>query len=207
MIINMLPATSVGTMTYALYPEKTQTSYDYFRDQVTNFNQSLTDSGRAFMDKSRELYDRVNSSSAIRAAKAGLAGSANLFTRDAVVEIRTLEAFKTATPLMQRYLMAEPEIRAIYHRQNCDGYADSYLDAEPGKRGEHHYDYRRVMDSIVVDEEDSWTSTTYYEDTRDGDTVIDFTRQVDVLSSWEYMRVLSALGHDPTNPFGGDIGV
>ena len=207
MILNMLPATSVNTMTYALYPEKTQISYDYFKDQVSNFSSALTESGRVFMGKSQELYDRVNSSAAVRAAKAGLVGRDNLFTRDAIVATHTLEAFKASTPLMQRYLMAEPHIRDIYHRQNCDGWADTYIDTEPTQVGVNHYDYRRVTDGIVEVSDTSWSSTTYYEDTREGDTVIDFGRQVDLLSSWDSMRCLAMLGHDPTNPLGGDIGV
>lgn len=112
--------------------------------------------------------------------------------------------------------MANQKVREMYHNQQLDGYADTYLDLAPGQRGEDHYDYRRVMDGVVQDckiinaegeEEDSWMMSFYFEgELAEGDRKLDVTEVSHILSTWDAMQAILAAGEaDPTNPFGGSL--
>ena len=113
---------------------------------------------------------------------------------------------------MQRWIMANPDVRKLYHEQRIDGYSDTYEDIHENSIGESHYDYRRVMNGIVVDNDDEeadygWSSVTYFEDLAEEDRELRIDEQYDILSSWHYLQRYLAVGkEDPTSLFNGDIG-
>lgn len=103
--------------------------------------------------------------------------------------------------------MAEPTVRALYHEQQCDGYSDTYVDAEPGRRGVDHSDYRRVMDGIVeMDEDGGWSSTEYLDELPENEKEFLFEEQFDLLRSWHTMAAaVMAKKDDPTSPWNAEL--
>jgi hypothetical protein len=207
MAINVIHSGSVDSFDYLAFPNQNPANTLYIQNQLTNFSQSLTDIGRKFIETSQAIYERVNDSNAIRAAKAAVRMAKGMFHPNEIRPLTTMEDIRFAQPIMQRYIMAQPDLRQMYHRQQCDGFSESYVDIEPNRVGLDHYDYRRVMSGIVVDEttpdgEDGWVSRTFFEDERGIDAPLDFADKVNILKTWDLVSMFVEAGKDPSDPFG-----
>jgi hypothetical protein len=209
MFVNVVQAGAAGTsgFDYLLYPEQNPMTVNYLQNQLSTFGNSVTDIGRQFLEQSRVVYDRINDSSTIRAAKAALRSAKALFHPNTIIPLETLDEMRNAQPIMQRFMMAEPTIREIYHRQLCDGFYPTYQDMEPTKIGENHYDFRRVMDGIVVDTDEGWKATNYYEEILTDDKELTFQEKSYIISTWDMMKMFIEAGEDMTNPEGGELGI
>jgi hypothetical protein len=114
---------------------------------------------------------------------------------------------QNASLTMQRWIMAEPTVRTLFHKQLCDGYSDTYVDMYPGRVGEDHYDYRRVMNGVVVPhEERGGDATTYMEDLIPDDVELDLNDQIDIISSWQFIQAkVAERNEDPTSKYNGTL--
>lgn len=208
--ITVIPAGNTGTFDYLMFPEQNMNNYQYIVNQFGGFSNTLTDIGRGFLEASKQIYERINDAEFARKAREALRSIKNYFKPDGIYYLNNLEDLQNAQVRMQRFIMAEPTIRDLYHNQRCDGYSDTYVDVQPGAIGNNHYDYRRVMDGIVqVHELDNGESTftvnTYLEDLKDGDRNLTFDEQCNILSTWEIVQMYIKAGNDPTNINGGDL--
>lgn len=204
--INVVHAGDIGAFDAVIFPEQSPMINQYIQQQLTNFSHTLTDIGRQFVETSKALYEKVNDSNAVRLAKAAVRMAKGMFHPNAIVPLETVEDIRAAQPMMQRYIMAETTLRDQYRKQLVDGYSDTYSDVDPGKMGHEHYDYRRVMNGVVVEEVDSegndtWTSYNYFDDLRGDDRELDFMEQHSILRTWDVVRIALAAGRDPSDPF------
>lgn len=207
MAINVIHGGTVDSFDYLAFPMQNPNNQVYIQSQLANFSQSLTDIGRKFIETSQAIYEKVNDSNAMRIAKAAVRMAKGMFHPNEIVQLNTIEDFRFAQPMMQRFIMAEPSLRELYHRQQVDGYSDTYADVEPAFVGVDHYDYRRVTDGIIedtVDEngEDTFICRNYFEDLRPDDKELTIEDKSAILSSWELIRMFTQAGKDPTDPFG-----
>lgn len=207
---NVIHTGSVDSFDYLVAPEQNPMNQMYIENQFSNISSTLTDIGRRFMETSKALYDKINDSAAIRMAKAAIRVAKSVFHPNAIIELESLEQLQAAQPIMQRYVMADPTIRRLYHAQQIDGYSDTYKDVEPGKVGHAHYDYRRVMDGMVrevvdADGEDGWVVNTYAEDLNEGDRHLDLNEKVDIINTQTLARMFIEAGEDCTNVFGAKL--
>lgn len=212
MNIQVVPVNSIASFDYMLFPDQNPQNQLYIQQQLSQFSASLTDVGRKFVEASRAIYDKINDSNAIRLAKAAIRMTKGLFHPNSIVYLNTIEDIRNAQPVMQRYIMAEPTIREIYHQQRCDGYSDTYADIEPGSLRDDHYDYRRVMDHVIQDTVNSdgeyeWVAKSFLEELRPGDKDLTHDEKCDILSTWEVMQAFISAGKDPTNIFEGDLAI
>ena len=192
---------------YLIYGEKDPGTLNYLENQFTKFSNVLSDAGHAFFSNAKSVYDSFNSSEALRLARAAVRKVGSLFRPDAIRSILELGDMQTAPLTMQRFIMAEPTVRQMYHEQRIDGYSDSYVDMDPGVTGENHYDYRRVMDGIVQTTDDGDEFVTWYiDDLRDGDRTLDITEKVDIMNTWDIVKDLLLNGdRDPTSVWGNKL--
>ena len=209
MQIEVLNGGTIDSFNYLVFPEQSPAVANYIQNQLSNFSQSLTDIGRNFIEASRNIYEKVNDSNAIRMAKAVLRMSKGIFHPNEIIPLETLEEIRAAQPLMQRYIMADPVIRSMYHKQQIDGYSDTYSDIDPKCIGDNHYDYRRYMTGIVqdtVDEngEDGWVARNFYDEARLDDVDLDLQQKVMILRTQDVARMFMEAGKDPTDIFGVD---
>ena len=130
------------------------------------------------------MYDTFNSSKAIELTKAALNQITGIFQADVIRYISDISHFQIATPIMQRYIMANPIVRHMYHDQRLDGYSDTYVDTDPGVIGEKHYDYRRVMSGIMTPIGDDLYYTSYIEQLRDEADELTASDQFRILDTW-----------------------
>ena len=119
---------------------KMQQAIDYTSNMVTGYAENM-----------RAMYDKFNSSQAIQAAKMFMY---NLGMNTSEMVIQRFHNFEDFNPnlLMQRYIMSCPEVSKLDKQNMCNGFAESYVDPEPGVYGTDRDDYRRVMDGVLQHE-------------------------------------------------------
>ncbi|MGI9212587.1 MAG: hypothetical protein ACR2HF_08950 [Methylococcaceae bacterium] len=193
-----------------LYAQQNPANQYYIQQQLERINTTLTDSGRAFMSACNEIYQQVNSSEAMQLARSALRAAKSLFQPNVIQYLDTLEQIQTAPPIMQRWVMSCPDIRALYQQQRCHGYGEAYTtDFSPNKIGDADYNYRRVMDGVVVVEEAeegwTWYSRQYAEDLLEGDRELSAFERLDVIRTWDIVRMAIEAGDDPTHQEGGSL--
>lgn len=206
-MINVIHGGNVGSFNLLSLPNQNPINQQYIQSQLSNFSHSLTELGRKFMETSQEIYERVNSSEAMRQARAAIRNVRSMFDPNEIYYVDNLERMRTAQPMMQRFIMAEPLLRDLFHRQQCDGYSSTYIDVDPGRIGDQHYDWRRVMTGIIqeeVDEDgiDTWVARNFYEDLRPEDRDLTIEEKSAVLSTWEMVKLFTEANQDPTDIFG-----
>lgn len=208
-MVQVVQAGNIATFDYLLYPEQNFMNQTYLENQLNNFSNQISDFGRKFLEETKTIYNKINDSSVIRAAKAAIRSVKGIFHPNSIVALVTLDEIRSAQSAMQRYIMAEPTIRETFHLQRCNGFSDTYVDNYPGQVGEQHYDYRRVMDGIVRDVETEegydWVATRYFEELVEGDRELTLNEQVSIMTSWDIAKAFLQAGEDPTDMFGGSL--
>ena len=207
-----------------LYPDQHQNNQNFIQERIQQVSQQLgsvvSDFGTKFMERAKNLYEQAYNSQAVLAAKAAIRATKGLFHPNAIVQLDSVDELRSAQPVMQRYLMANPIVRQLYLEQRIDGYSDTYVNVHGKVIGNEHYDYRRVMDGMIVDHElqqmltgkavdesaPEWTATTYFEDLLQDDRELTAMEQTDMLNNYRLQAIAIQQLKDPTNLFGGDIG-
>ena len=176
----------------------------YFQNQVSSLGNTLTGIGQQFFADAAQVYERFNGSEVMRLAKAARRAVTGLFVPNEIIQINTIGGLQQARPIMQRWVMANPVVRELWQNQGCDGYSDTYIDNAPGKIGEDHYDYRKVMDGVVVEKDngESWGYKLYVEDELPDDKPLNSMDKIEILNTWDIAAMfIHAKGEDPTSPF------
>jgi hypothetical protein len=192
-----------GTLELFAFGEKTQSALNFLEDQAYRLSDSLTNTGKAFMEQGREVFQRYNGSEALRAAKAAIRTVQYCFQTDIIRPLSNIGAMQQAPLSMQRWIMACPDVRELYHQQRCDGYSDTYIDMEPASIGTDHTDYRKVMSGLIqecVEGDVDWKTTIYFEGD-DDDVRLSLSEKVDIVSTWDLIKSMMTPGkEDPTSP-------
>jgi hypothetical protein len=207
-MIQVITADDPRVFDYSIFPQQSPMNMAYIQQNMQLFSDALTDTGRAFMEHHRQVYEAIDHSDIARKARQVMRSVKSMFTPDVIVSLETIEDLQNAQLQMQRYMMAMPEIRSLYHRNKCDGFRDTYVDMEPGRQGEDHGDYRKVMTGAVIETEDGgWVARQYFDDLHEGDRALDSDERFLIRRTWDAMRRVIKEGQDPTNQFGGELGV
>lgn len=193
-----------GDMFNALVCGETTESTRRFLD--SQFTESMSayasEAGERFYERARTLYDRARNSNVARLLKAASRKVKSKGKTDVVFRPRNIADLQHAKPKMQRWNMAMPRLRRLFHEQMCDGYSDSYVDVAPNDVGADHYDYRRATNGMVMDTDEGWEVNCYIEDLHDLDAPLSFEEQCDIQDSWDLINeYLEAGKDDPTSKF------
>lgn len=208
MQINVITAPTVSAIDYLIYPEQNPLNQNYFYQQVNRVTDNLNEVGKKFLDASKEIYNRINDSNTIRMAKAAIRVAKGMLHPNSIYPVYTLDEFQGAQPTMQRYVMASPDVRQMYHEQRCDGYSNTYVDMHPGDIGVNHYDYRRVMSGIPEirggDEGETYFHH-YYDEPINDERSLTEDEKFTVIDAWEIAKLFLEDGKDPTSIFNNPI--
>lgn len=202
------------TFSALAYQNQHPDNQNYFAQKLSNFTQTFGDAvstmANGFMANAGEIFDKFYGSEALRLAKAAVRKVKSIWDRDDIRELFGIGEIQQAKPVMQRWIMAEPTYRQMFHEQRCDGFSNSYVDMEPGAVGEAHYDYRRVMDGLMVHDEENeecdWSMTHYIEDLKEGDVDLELDEQLTIISVWDVVKMhAKAGGEDPGSVYGDQL--
>jgi len=189
-----------------VYGEQHPNVQTFLQGQAETFSNNLTDMGRQFSNRANDIYERLNNSTALRRAKAMVRKGRSLWNTDDIRQLSTIGEFQQAGLKMQRWLMAEPTVRKMAHEQKCHGWSDTYVDMHPNDIGKEHYDWRRVMDGVFVEDEyGELYANTYLDEVIEGDN-LDIVEQDEILTSWhELQQKIRDGGDDPTSPLNSSL--
>lgn len=182
--------------------------------ETTSWLSERTDALRAtispiaanFFDQAQSLYTMISSSDAIQALRNMTVRSDNSWMSNQIVYLGNTEQIQNASPLMQRWIMAEPTLRNMYLKNEVEGYGESYTNYHGNTVGEAHYDWRRVHDGMATFTPEGWSYKNYVEDTGE-DRELTVFEKVDILRVHNAVRCsLSEAEMDPTSTVGNMLG-
>lgn len=183
-----------------------QSTLAYFDNQYQNMLSAAQNVGNTALQQiyqiAQQTYNHVMDTRPWEIAEALMRQTTHMFDPNAVRPLTTLAELQTAKPVMQRWIMAMPEVREMYQNNQIDGYSATYEDAQPGTIGVSHYDYRRATNSMVDlnQETGDWQSTTFVEEMAEHDRELSFHEKVDVKVTWgECLRQMQTQAYDPTS--------
>lgn len=203
---------AVGALMSSGNGRPTPTAMEYFNNQYQGMMQAAQNVGSVALQQvyqiATNMYDNIMQSRPWELAEAALRQTVHMFDPNTVRQLLNIADFQTAKPIMQRWVMAQPEIREMYHQQRIDGYNETYLDAQPSRVGMDHYDYRRATSDMIQfngSEEnplESWQSTTHYERLVEHDRDLTFYEKRDIQVTWDRcMHLMANQAYDPTSVF------
>lgn len=178
-----------------------QNTIQFLNNHAQQVSQNLTQHAANFMDNLGAIYNYVNYDALNEMAYALNRKVESIWDRNNVQSFVELAQLQNADLFNQRWIMACPDIRELYHAQQCNGFHGSYVDVQPNAIGFHHYDYRRATDELVMFTDEGWEATTYYEDLHPDDRHLLLAEKTDIQIMWEAARYFVKHGHkDPTSP-------
>lgn len=183
-----------------------ESTMTYFDNQYQNMMQAAQTIGNSALSQiyqiAQQTYQHVIDTRPWEIAEALSRQVSHMFDPNAIKPLTTLAELQTAKPVMQRWIMACPDIREMYHNQQIDGYSDTYQDAQPGMVGINHYDWRRATNSMATlnEETNDWTSTTFTEELIEHDRELAFHEKCDIKITWgQCMNFMQSQAYDPTS--------
>jgi hypothetical protein len=182
-----------------LYGNQNANNSAYFQDQINRLQSVAPAFGNNnYFQNTINLYNKINSHDVLRVARAALNAVSHTFQPNSIRYADSLNHMQAASPIMQRYIMANPAIRNLYQRQEIDGYSESYVDLYPGEIKDNHYDYRRVMNGVL--DYDNEVVRFYPDELSDNDRELNHYEKDAILSTWELAELfLSKTKNDPTD--------
>lgn len=181
------------------------------RDNLSFSSPLLTEQGRAYASYVGKVFESVSGWDAVRAVRRATQAIAGYVKPDIVTALDSLEKIQTAPPKMQRFLMANVELRKLYQAGRIDGYSESYIDIQPGAIGRDHYDYRVATHGVVQtktgdDESIAYEVTQYAMELASWDEPLNQRQRLDL--AFTYSIALANLiegEEEPTSCFGGKL--
>jgi hypothetical protein len=193
---------------YLLYGERDRGTTQFLHSMRDTAMQNLGSGAMQFATSMQQTVDRFYDSAAMRLARAAVRKVASLYQIDEIYELENIGQLQHAPPKMVPFVMAEPTLRTMFHKQQVEGYGDDYYDEQPGVVGEGHREYELVMDGIFVpdpDDAEAEIATSYLH--LEEDELLDHDQQMDVMMTWEQVRIALAKGkEDPTSRFNATLG-
>lgn len=189
----------------AVYGAPDWKALEFLSNQYNNISTFAKDTSLEFFNNAKMMYDKLSGSTAMRMARQASAMVGTMWDADEIRYLKALTDIQLAKTVMQRWIMANPVVREMYHAQAVDGYSDTYIDLHPGDIGENHYDYRRVMNGIAVEVDDRILCTTYPDELLD-EKELSIEEQVDILLTWDQIeKHLNERKEDPTSKWGSSL--
>lgn len=187
-----------------------------FQDLMARGGQLFTEAGQRFMQQAYDIHEKLVGENALERARALARAVTNVFDPDSIRAIWKLDELQAANPRTQRFIMADPVVRAKYHRQEIDGYSGTYTDINPSVIGDQHADYRRMENGILRQTQTTnkdgevvhdWHIVHYYEgELEEGERDLDVSEVADVDTMRDAVKAYLAEGmRDPTNALGGNL--
>lgn len=192
----------------SVFTRPSSQTLDYMQNRVQQFTQSLAAPALQFMET---VYNRIapfdyeQLGYMLKSANHYVEG---MWMTNTIQPLVDIWQFQHAPMVMQRWIMAEPTVRQMYHNGEVEGYPDTYMDMNPTPAyGEDHRDWRLVMDGVFDDDEgfvEYFTETDpEYDSEYDELDIID---KDNIMTTWQNIQAHIEIGEDdPTSPNNGQL--
>lgn len=184
-----------------MYGKPDNTALEFIQQHQQVFNNAISAVAQSVYQGVEQAYNAINDMGSVRRLRAAARKVSSIWQTNGISPLNSIGQLQNANVEMQRWLMAEPNVRRRYHTQQCDGYSSTYRDVEPKNIRDTHYDYRRVVNGIYIDQPSGdFAATTFNEQLHQNEVEFDISEQADILESWEHMTHYLAKGKDdPTS--------
>ena len=124
-----------------------------------------------------------------------------------IIPLTTIGEMQNPPPVMVDWIMANPDVRELYHQQSIAGYDEYYVDHHPGCIGTDHYHYRRVVNGVFSENEaGEMVAVEWLEDLVKATDNLTLAEQLIITNVWSRMsEALTAGGVDPTSRFNANL--
>jgi len=180
-----------------VYPPPDHNLLNYLQQNVEHARVAMTGISDTFVNMASNMYEKFNSSEVINAGKALLFGTETHLNHNVVYPI-SYGHLNEANMIMQRYIIAEPEVNKMYHQNTCEGFQETYMDFEPENVGTERMDYRNVMNGVVQYDDNGDGYIMHYVDSNEYEP-LDTLDKFSVLHTWDAVAYSIAVGVDPTS--------
>lgn len=204
-MINVVYSDDPSVFDHALFPTQHVSNFHYVQQQLQSFSDLLTDTGRMFMQQYGNHYASINHSEIARKARKAASDAGQAFDASAIVALETVEQLQNAQYNMQRYIMANPMYRALFHSNRVEGYSDTYVDNAPNDIGESHLDYRRATTGLLVENDDGFRVRIFMDDVDPEDPPLAHDQRINIARTWGAVEYNVEKGIDIGNKFGGEV--
>lgn len=187
-----------ATFNALVYPPPDNNLLNYLQQNVEHARIAMTGVSDQFVNMASSMYEKFNSSQVINAGKALLFGTESHLNHNVVYPV-SYGHLGQANMVMQRYIIAQPDVNAMYQQQTCEGFQETYMDFEPDNEGTERMDYRNVMNGVLQHDENGDAFIMHYIDSNEYEP-LDTLDKFSVLQTWDSVAYSIAMGIDPTSP-------
>lgn len=170
-----------------LFGDKSNIITNYLSNQLNYFNNAYSQ----LNEFTKKIYDQLYHSYQFLTNKFIQSNIRNSLNKEGlnvyneyIHEINKFEDFVNANTTMIRWIMANPSVRQEYLNNNIEGYNEQYKNLFGSSIGVDHYDYRRVMDGVLVDENDRFLVRYYHDFLLPGDRPLNRHEKIAILNTW-----------------------
>ena len=189
-----------------LYRNQNPNNMNLIKNMMDTIPSYLIDTTKGLYQKAIDRYNYYFSHEAEKRRQKALNASNTYLYDTSIRRLSTVEEVRNSSLTMQRWVMAEPTIRSLWVDQRVDGFSDTYQ-SDRTQIGENHYEYRMVMDGVVLEGDDDVISKHYIQSYNNGDRELTSMEKFDILSTWDLVKLAaSKLDEDPTSIYEGKIG-
>lgn len=190
-----------------LFGNISSASLSYLQGQIASLKALGGDLGQQLYQRSVNMYEAINGTNAVMTAKAVLEQVNAHGNPDTIRSLSLMAEFQTAQPTMINWLMADPIIRQLAYDGRISGWAESYVDPQPGKVGEQQKAYRQMMDGVCQDHpEASFKVNIYHEGYANNQVPLDIRDLANIFTSRDnFLNLYHQGGEDPSNEYGGTL--
>lgn len=204
----MFVAGGVDAFNATVYAQPTQQDMNFFQENLNTFYSTLGNIGQNFFGNMQHRLESVDFGKLKEYTQAVARRVSNFWESDTIRPLRNLADLQFPPNAMIRWQMANPDVRALYHKGLCEGYGDDYIDLQPGVKGDDHHDFQMVMHGMEQYDEDGNIFFTSYDETFDEpENSVDFLsmdERVDIIESWyATSKQLKKMKDDPTSKYSG----
>lgn len=179
-----------------LYRQPTEQVMSYINAGLNRLMEYGNVLSEGFKTAVNNVYNQYWSDGALEASKWVLNTIGG--TQQDIITVVPYETFNNANLLMQRYIIAQPQLNELYQSNMCHGFQDTYFNIEPETFGKERYEYQRVMDGVLQFDTEGEGYINYYSNS--DSTELDFVDKLSILDTWDTVSRLLAEGKDPSDP-------
>lgn len=195
---------------HSLFGNNSSSTQQYIQQQAQSYMQSLQNSNLGqfatnAINNVQNLFNFFNNGEINNRIQRFKHQYSTYWDEDVIRYLDNAIAIQNAKTVMQRWVMANPTINALYNDGRINGYSDSYTVSSDYAKADN-YNYRLAMSGVAVEEDNVTKVTSYAQSIEENDRLLNVYEKLSIQRTWKQIEDLISEGVDPTSPNNESIG-